>query len=189
MRSVDAVSNEIPTRKCPRNRMTGDKASQLFGAARELAEEYGHFQRALGAGKGDHRSNAYVKKLRARAGKMFGEDFSEKKICGATAQAVDYYFPDERTIVEVALGLPNPSTEFEKDVLKAIIAQEHGYAVNRLYFISRAGGKTKCEQAGRAGIVRWAQERRGIVIEVHDLDGKPRKRKARSKRRAAKPNP
>jgi hypothetical protein len=47
-------------------------------------------------------------------GKSLGEDFSERKICGDTAQAVNFYFPSEATFVEVAFGLRNPQTEFEK---------------------------------------------------------------------------
>ena len=43
----------------------------------------------------------------------FGADYSEQKVCGETSFAVDFYFPEERTIVEVALGLPNPASEFD----------------------------------------------------------------------------
>jgi hypothetical protein len=125
-----------------------------------------------------------VRKLRAIALQEFGEDLSEKQICGATAQAVDYYFPDEETIVEVALGLPNPASEFEKDVLKAVMAQERGYLVNRLLFISRAGAIRKCQQPGRAAIIEWAGARHGIAIEVHELAREPRQRRRGVRRRA-----
>jgi hypothetical protein len=93
-------------------------ASQLLGLARNLAATDAEFHVALGAGAGDHRTNKFMRELRKLAAVEFGEDFSERKICGDTAQAVDFYFPSEATIVEVALGLPNPQTEFEKDVLK-----------------------------------------------------------------------
>jgi len=107
----------------------------------------------------------------------FGEDFSEKKVCGKSSLAVDFYFPEEATIVEVALGLPNPASEFEKDVLKAIMGQECGYAIKRLYFISRPGALKKCNQPGRTAVRKWAESKHGLSIEVHDLDGPPRRRK------------
>lgn len=118
-----------------------------------------------------------MKTLRSRAFELFGRDFSECKICGETSFAVDFYFPEEATIVEVALGLPNPLSEFEKDVLKAIIAQENGSEVRRLFFISRAGARKKCSQPGRSTVIKWALENHGLQIEVHDLGGEPRRRK------------
>lgn len=78
--------------------------------------------------------------------------------------------------VEVALGLPNPLSEFEKDVLKALIAQENGSEVQRLFFISRAGAQKKCSQPGRSAVINWALENHGLQSEVHDLGGEPRRR-------------
>lgn len=157
--------------------MTGDRAARLLTIAREVASSTPAFEAALGAGAGDRASNAFMKALRERAAAAFGEDCSEKAICGDNAFKVDFYFPGERTIVEVALGLPNASTEFEKDILKAIMAQELGYAVSRLYFISRPGALRKCGQPGRSAVRTWARDRHRLEIEVHELGGEPRKRR------------
>ena len=156
-----------------------DKASRLLAIARKIASSSADFQVVLGAGKGDHATNSFMRALRAEAERALGGDFSEKGICGSNAFKVDFYLPDEGTIVEIALGLPNPSTEFEKDILKAIMAQELGHGVRRLYFISRAGARKKCEQPGRMAIRKWAREKHGLEIEVHDLPGEPRKRRRR----------
>lgn len=129
-----------------------------------------------------------MRALRDRAVQIFGADFSECKICGETSFAVDFYFPDEAAIVEVALGLPNSQSEFEKDVLKAIIAQESGREVRRLFFISRAGARKKCSQPGRAAVMKWALENRELHVEVHDLGGEPRRRKQRP-RKSDRPRP
>lgn len=161
--------------------MKSDRAAKLLEIAREIANEHRDFQAVKGPGAGNRATNAFLAKIRERAIAEFGEDLSEQRICGSTAQAVDFYFPAEATIVEVALGLPNPATEFEKDVLKAIMAQENGKAVKRLFFISRPGAAKKCNQPGRAAIAAWAKARRDIEIEVHELDGKPRKRVRKSK--------
>jgi hypothetical protein len=125
-----------------------------------------------------------MRELGQSATTAFGIDCSEKRLCGATAFAADFYFPEECTVVEVALGLPNSATEFEKDILKAIIAQDKGYAVTRLVFISRAGAVKKCEQPGRTALKEWAKAKHGLAIEVHELGGEPRRRKRRQHQRA-----
>lgn len=163
--------------------MHDGKPEVLLEMARELASATVDFQASRGAGNGDRATNIFMKALRARAINAFGEDFSEQAICGENSFKVDFYFRDERTIVEVALGLPNPSTEFEKDILKAIMAQEGGFSVERLVFISRPGAMKKCGQPGRSAIRQWALKRHSLAIEVHELHGEPRQRRRR--RRAA----
>lgn len=148
--------------------------ARLMAMADALVASNADFHKVLGPGAGDHATNAFMTALRARATSELGEDYSEKRICGDTAQAVDFYIPAEKTIIEVALGLQNPASEFEKDVLKAIIAQECGAPVSRLIFIARPGGAKKCQQPGRAGIVKWAQAKHGLQIDVHELPGQAR---------------
>jgi hypothetical protein len=130
----------------------------------------------LGPGAGDRSTHRFMDRLRVGALEAFGEDLSERRICGDNAFAVDFYFAEEATIVEVALGLAYPNTEFEKDVLKALMAQEEGHVVNRLVFISRAGAEKKCSQPGRMAVRNWAKQRHDLDIEVYDLPGEPRQR-------------
>jgi hypothetical protein len=122
-----------------------------------------------------------MRELRKKAIEAFGEDHSERKLCGETSLAVDFYFQSEGTIVEVAMGLGNPDTEFEKDILKAIMSQESGFDVRRLVFVCRAGGEKKCGQPGRAAMRSWSESKHGLSIEVHDLHGAPRVRKRGSR--------
>ncbi len=165
------------------SRSAPDKPTVLVEIARGIATDTPEFERALGPGAGDHRTNDFMRKLRKAATEMFGEDFSEKKICGETALAVDFYFPKEETIVEVALGLPNPSTEFEKDVLKAIMAHETGSPVRKLVFISRPGGVKKLSQPGRKAVIAWAKAKHLLEIEVFDLHGEARTRQRKNRGR------
>lgn len=158
-----------------------DKVAALIGIAKAIAASDTTFQEIRGPGAGDHSTAGFMKALRALEETEFEFDYSEKKICGQTSYAVDFYFTEQATIVEVALGLPNPSSEFEKDILKAIVAKEHGRTVERLVFITRAGGEKKCKQPGRTALKKWTLEKHGIAIEVHDLPGEPRIRKRRKK--------
>lgn len=156
--------------------MTTTRATTLIALARSIATETAEFQKVLGPGDGDRSTQRFMARLRERALEAFGADHSEKRICGDNSFAVDFYFPEEGTVVEVALGLPNPNTEFEKDVLKALMAKEGGHEIERLVFISRAGAERKCDQPGRAAVRAWVEEKHGLLIEVHDLPGEPRKR-------------
>src|SRR5262249_49840871 len=110
-----------------------------------------------------------MRALRSRAVAYFGADHAEQRLCGDNAFAADFYFHDEATIVEVALGLKNPSTEFEKDVLKAIMAKELGAPVEHLVFITKPGGLRKCEQPGRTAVRQWVERRLEIRVSVREL--------------------
>ena len=164
--------------------MTTDRATTLLALAREIASASSDFQAVRGPGVGDRATHEFMRRLRERAVAAFGSDFSERKVCGDTALAVDFYFPDEGTIVEVALGLPNPASEFEKDILKALMAQESGHDVRRLFFISRSGGEKKCAQPGRTAVRDWARGKHHLLIEVHELPGEPRRRRRRPRSKA-----
>ncbi len=154
--------------------MNSNKPVILLRIAREIGSANSNFHAILGPGEGDRATGAFMRQLRARATEAFNADYSERKVCGDTSLAVDFYFPEEGTIVEVALGLPNPASEFEKDILKALMAQELGQRIDRLLFISRPGAKKKCSQPGRKAMAQWAGSRHSLSVEVHELEGEPR---------------
>ena len=176
------TQGEDGTRASPEIAADAGRPEQLFDLASDIVTATTDFQTVRGPGDGDRSTQSFIRQLGDRAHEVFGEDYSEKRICGETNYAVDFYFPDEATIVEVALGLPNPNTEFEKDMLKALIARDSGHEVRRLYFISRPGAKKKCSQPGRAALMQWAETKHDLVIEIHDLPGAPRKRTRLSRR-------
>lgn len=153
-----------------------NKAKTLLTLATEITASSAEFQAVRGPGIGNKATNAFMKELRERSKLEFGEDHSEKRLCGDNAFAVDFYFPEHGTIVEVALGLPNPNTEFEKDILKSIMAQEQGHRVKTLFLISRAGAIKKCSQPGRSAMVKWARAKHDLDIQIHELPGEPRRR-------------
>lgn len=157
--------------------MSVDRPLKLHRIACDVASEVAGFGAPRGAGEGNRRTIKFMKTIRLHAIKAFGEDLSEQKLCGDNSLAVDFYFEKEATIVEIAFGLPNPGSEFEKDVLKAILAKKRGTRVDRLFFISRPGGKRKCAQPGRAAVANWLNRAHRIRIEVHDLPGQPRTKK------------
>ena len=108
------------------------KTKELLHIAQQIADERPSFFDIKGAGKGDKDTNSFMAELRSPAKSSFGKDFSEKRICGDTNLTVDFFLPDEGTIIEIALSLRNPNSEFEHDILKAIMAKEGGEQVRHL---------------------------------------------------------
>src|SRR5437773_1483589 len=146
-----------------------NRADQLAAIAQSLVDAWPNFFQKKGAGAGDLDTNAFMKELRSRAATALREDFGEGRICGDNKLAPDYYFPDETTIVEVAMGLRNPSSEFERDILKAIMAQEAGHPVSRLLFLSKPGAVARCAQPGLRAFTDWALRAHNITVEVREF--------------------
>jgi len=48
-----------------------------------------------------------------------GADYSEKAPCSSAGFRFDFFSPEEATAVQFALGLHNPISEFERNVLSA----------------------------------------------------------------------
>ena len=145
------------------------KAEQLSTLALKLASEWPQFFEKLGPGVGDRATNAYMTELNSRARRDFNEDYSQKRISGNNGLCVDFYFPDEATVVEVAMGLRNPSSEFERDILKAIMAQEAQNRVTRLLFLTKPGGRARANSPGARAIIAWAQQTHGLTVEVREF--------------------
>jgi hypothetical protein len=75
-------------------------------------------------------------------------------------------------IVEIALGLRNPLSEFERDILKAIMSKEACYPVRRLLFLSKPGATRRCSQPGARAIAAWVERAHGITIEIQEVRGR-----------------
>jgi hypothetical protein len=146
-----------------------DRASTLFTLAQALALERPGFFEIKGPSVGDKDTAAFMRELRRRAETTFGVDYAEQKVCGPNGLCVDYYFPGEATIVEIAMGLRNSNSEFERDILKAIMAQEAGHSVQRLLFIAKPGALKKCGQPSSRAIIEWAGRAHGLIVSIHEI--------------------
>lgn len=158
--------------------MPDPKASQplpmearLFLLAQGIATGTPDFFRVKGAGIGDIASSVFMRQLRTSAAKLFGTDYSEKRVCGHAKFAIDFYFPDEQTAVEVALSLRNPSSEYERDIFKCLLAIEDGCKVRRLVFITKPGGHWRLQKAGASAIASYVERKFDLAIEIRELDG------------------
>lgn len=145
------------------------KSKKLFEITDDLAAELPTLFDIQGPSLGDKATARFMRELRARCRTNFERDFAEKQICGPNRLAVDYYFPDEETVVEIAFSLRNPLSEFEHDILKAIMARDAGHPVRRLVFITKPGGAKRCNQPGAQAIIQWAKRAHDLVINILEL--------------------
>jgi hypothetical protein len=147
------------------------RATRLLALAQQLADECPSLFETKGPGLGDRDTSIFVKELRRRAVEAFGIDHAEQALCGANNLRVDYYFPEDATIVEIAFLLKNSPSEFEKDILKAILAKENGRDVHKLVFIAKPGAVKRCSAPDRRSIIEWAERVHGVVVAVHEIRG------------------
>ncbi|SRR6266513_384104 len=145
------------------------KAERLLLIAQAIAEETPNFFVAIGEGAGNLRSNAFTKELQGRAESIFGRDYSEPELCGDNKLAVDFYFPEEETVVEIAGMLSAPNSEYEKDIFKCLLAQEKGATIRKLLFIAKPGAAKVQNQPGRLAIARFVRSHFDIQIIVEEL--------------------
>ncbi len=145
------------------------KAERLLLIGQEIVEETPDFFVAIGEGAGNLRSNAFMTKLRSHAKSIFSRDYSEARLCGDNKLAVDFYFPEEETVVEVAGMLSAPNSEYEKDIFKCLLAQEKGATIHKLVFLAKPGAARVHNQPGTSAIARFVLSRFDIQIIVEEL--------------------
>jgi hypothetical protein len=145
------------------------KAEHLYLIAQRIAEQTPGFFTPLGAGGGNLRSNTFMIALKNLAAEIFEKDYSEAKLCGENKLAIDFYFPEEETAVEIAGMLGAPNSEYEKDIFKCLIAQSRGCKVTKLVFIGKPGAAKAHSYPGRGAIAQFVKEKFGIEISVEEL--------------------
>lgn len=148
----------------------GTKTNRLITEIRFIASHLDDFDETRGAGNGDHFSNAFVQLIKEKATEVFSADFSEQSICGGNNLRVDYYFPDERCIVEIALSIGNPTSEFERDIFKALLAKER-HPVDSLLFVTKKTFIRRMKNPSVQSICQWVKKHHQLSISVVIIDG------------------
>ena len=148
------------------------KSEKILSIGQDIADERPSFFEKKGPGKGDRDTNSFMAELRSRAKQAFGGDFSEKQICGDNNLSVDFFIPDEGIIIEIALSLRNPNSEFERDILKAIMAKEQGADVRNLVFLSKPGARKRHQQPSSIAMEKWVFKNHGIEVTIRELSDK-----------------
>ena len=145
------------------------KADHIYQMAQSIASSTQDFLVTKGPGKGDRATHSFMAKLREQAETHFGEDYSEKKISGKIKSAVDFFIPDEATIVEIAMSLKVPMSEFHKDIFKALLAIDNGIEVGKILFICKPGGIKRHSEPASVAIIEWLKKNYRVEIEIREL--------------------
>jgi hypothetical protein len=148
------------------------KTEKILDIAQDIADGRPAFFEKKGAGAGDKDTNSFMAELRLRAEQALNGNFSEKKICGKNSLAVDFFISDEGSIIEVALSIRNSNSEFEKDILKAIMAKEQGEKVHNLIFLSKPGAIKRHQQPSSVAMQNWVLRQHGIKVAIKELINK-----------------
>lgn len=134
--------------------------------ARTLVNDWPRFSQMLEPGAASRGIAAFKAELRSRAFADFCVDYAEKAIC-TNGLTVDYYIGS--TVVEIALNLRDPDSEFERDILKCIMAMGDLHAVTRLLFLAKPGARARCNTPMRKAFATWAEREQGLVVEIREL--------------------
>ncbi len=146
-----------------------DAVTRLIDIARQLALSRPRFLDIKGAGHGDRDTSEFMRELRREIEAQLPGAKAEQRICGKNSFAVDFFLPEQAAVVEVALSLRNSSTEFERDILKVLLAQDQGCNIKRLVFISKPGALKRLGEPAPAAIIEWAKRRHDLVVEIHEI--------------------
>lgn len=146
------------------------RPDELFDLAQKIANERPTFFDKKGPGIGNIDTSKFMGELKKQAKDKFGCDLAEQPICGDNNSTVDFYFREERTIVEVALSLSNSPSEFEKDIIKAILALKvGGHPIKKLLFISKPKAEKRRKEPLSRSIISWVKKDYGIDVKIKEL--------------------
>jgi hypothetical protein len=144
------------------------KSARICVAAQKLAERTPGFFEIKGHGLGDRATNAYMRDLREILDTRKGQD-CEVPVSKGIDSKFDFFVADEKCVVEIALGLHNPNCEFEKDILKCLLAREEGVAIETLVLVGKPGTLIKQAEPYRAAVADLCRRRYGLEIVVLEL--------------------
>jgi hypothetical protein len=145
------------------------KPERLFLLAQRIAEQTRAFFETKEPGQGDRATNEFMDTLRRVAQATFGQDYGERTVREGVGYALDFYFPDEKTAIEVALSLHQPMTEYERDIFKCLLGQESGIPIDRVLFIAKPGASSRQSAPGPKAIADFVRRKFGLSVEVLEL--------------------
>ena len=142
------------------------RVEKLIGIARTLISDWPRFYPMLEPEAARYGIRAFKAELRSRAFAEFCVDYSEKPICGGNL-ALDYLIGN--TVVEIAMDLRDENSEFERDILRALIAESELNTISHLLFLAKTGARARCNTPGRKALADWVEREYGVRVEVREM--------------------
>lgn len=124
-----------------------------------------------GPGGGNLNTNHFMAVLRSRVLQAIGEGFDEQMICGPDNQMrVDFYIPKESTVIEIALNLDNPNSEYERDLFKVILAKKTGHSITTLILVGCHGAINRQNSPSSQAMRSLLHEDYQISVVIQELN-------------------
>lgn len=125
-----------------------------------------------GPGKGDRATIRFMGRLGEEARARLGSHVrAEEPATDVAGLRFDFWLPRERTAVEVALGLGNAASEWEKDLFKALLAKQHRKRIRKLVFFTLPKGVKVRNSPSAREEIRYLKSR-GIDVKLLPLRGR-----------------
>ena len=140
--------------------------------AQRIADRTPGFQERQGPGKraGNGVTNEFLRALDIAVSNTWPTKVRRQEpVATGVKYSFDYFIHSEDTAVEIALSLRNVVTEFEKDIFKAILANQSGKRVKKLLLIGKGGSVKRQSKPGPNAIKAWVKRHCDTQIEVRDI--------------------
>lgn len=148
-----------------------DRILKLTELAQESADRFDVFT-PRGPGIGNSVTNDALKHLNSLVIGEFGQHVVQQTLSSENGQSVDFYFEEDRAIVEVEFSLSNPYPSLEKDAFKALLARDSGKPVEKLVIIGDPGSLKKHERPAPKSIVAWLKRHHRLDVAIIELKGR-----------------
>jgi len=148
------------------------KTQTILRLAQEVADRLPGMFSKKGAGKGNKFTNHYMTLLNRRVTEILGSEYVEQCISGDTKQCVDFFVPDEKTIVEVELSLYNVHTNLDRDIFKALLAIDSGHQIHTLFLIGKEPAKRRHTQPASMALINWVKKYHALNVVIEDIKKK-----------------
>ncbi len=149
------------------------KAERIFELAQEVAASY-DLLHARRAGSGDSYTREVVNHLKSLVIEEFGVGVTNQFLSKANRQSVDFWLEDEQTIMEVEYGLWSSDPSLEKEIFKALLAQDAGKEVRHLILIGDPGSVRRWQAPTPRSVMHWVERHHHIRVQIWELTEKNR---------------
>ncbi len=133
------------------------KTRTILRLAQEVADSLPDMFRKKGPGERNKFTNRYMAALNQKVTEALGKQYVEQPISGNTRQCVDFFVPDEKTIVEVELSLYNVHTNLDRDIFKALLEIDSGHQIHTLLLVGKEPAKQRHTQPASMALIKWVR--------------------------------
>ena len=148
----------------------GDELLRLIIEKAALIQAFDHRLAARGGVKGNSGARQFASFIGELVHNRWPDDvkIDQQAICNGKF-TFNFYIPSEETAIEIALGMRNTFSEYQNDILMALLALDAGLPLQRLILIGKQGAVKAQNAPGSKAIRDWVNMRFSLKVEVHEF--------------------